>query len=253
MRLKVEKEPYCVQKESPVSSFRSDATSAVPTNTPTSLGVDRRVWVRYFCDLESTCHSGKGPDEVSWSARVLDISRGGLSLQLNRAFEPGSILSVDVPLGPDLAPRSLLVKVVHAQNQGSGKWSLGCAPEKNLEEEDLLAFQVKKPVVTADDKWAWIHFFCEVERPPRATVLINPSNKIQAHILNISPSGIGLATKRHFDPGMHLRLELVDASGHTSRPIQARVVHSTFKGTDDWIIGCSFETLLTEDDLASFL
>ncbi len=149
MRLKVEKEPYCVQKESPVSSFRSDATSAVPTNTPTSLGVDRRVWVRYFCDLESTCHSGKGPDEVSWSARVLDISRGGLSLQLNRAFEPGSILSVDIPLGPNLAPRSLLVKVVHAKNQGPGNWSLGCALEKNLDEEDLLAFQVKKPVKTA--------------------------------------------------------------------------------------------------------
>ena len=75
-------------------------------------------------------------------------------------------------------------------------WSLGCAFEKNLEEEDLLAFQVKKPVVTADDKRAWIHFFCEGERPPRATLLINPSNKIQAHILNLSPSGIGLATKR---------------------------------------------------------
>src|SRR5260370_22017672 len=40
----------------------------------------------------------------------------------------------------------------------------------------------------------------------------NPSNKIQAHILNISPSGIGLATKRHFDPGTRLRLELVDPS-----------------------------------------
>jgi len=172
---------------------------------------------------------------------------------VNRAFEPGSILSVDVPLGPDLAPRSLLVKVVHAQNQGSGKWSLGCALEKNLEEEDLLAFQVKKPAITAGDKRVWIHFSCEGERPPRATVLINRSNKIQADILNISPSGIGLATKRHFDPGMPLRLELVDASGHISRPIQARVVHSTSKGTDDWIIGCSFETPFTEDDLDSLL
>ncbi len=236
-----------------MSSFISDATSAVPTNRPTSLGTDRRVWVRYSCDLESTCHSGKGPDELAWSARVQDISRGGLNLQVNRAFEPGSILSVDVPLGPDLAPRSLLVKVVNAQNQGPGKWSLGCAFEKNLEEEDLLAFQVKKPIIAADDKRVWIHFFCEGERPPRATLLINPSNKIQAHILNISPSGIGLATKRHFDPGMRLRLELVDASGHTSRPIQARVVHSTSKGTDDWIIGCSFETPLTEDDMDSLL
>ncbi len=84
-------------------------------------------------------------------------------------------------------------------------------------------------------------------------MLINPSNKIQAHILNISPGGIGLATKRHCDPGMQLQLELVDASGRISRPIQARVVHSTSRGTDDWMIGCSFEPPLTEDDLASLL
>jgi hypothetical protein len=252
-RLKVEKEPSCIQKESPVSSFMSDAASAVPPNSPTSIEVDRRVWVRYSCDLESTCHTGQGPDELSWSARVRDISRGGLNLQLNRAFEPGSILSVDMPLGPNLAPRSLLVKVVHAENQGPGNWSLGCALEKNLEEEDLLAFQVKKPVILVDDKRAWIRFSCEGERPPRATVLINPSNKIQAQILNISPGGIGLATKRPSDPGMRLQLELVDASGRISRPIQARVVRSTFRGLDDWTIDCSFEPPLTEDDLASLL
>jgi hypothetical protein len=158
-----------------------------------------------------------------------------------------------MPLGPNLAPRSLLVKVVHAENQGPGNWSLGCALEKNLEEEDLLAFQVKKPVILVDDKRAWIRFSCEGERPPRATVLINPSNKIQAQILNISPGGIGLATKRPSDPGMRLQLELVDASGRISRPIQARVVRSTFRGLDDWTIDCSFEPPLTEDDLASLL
>src|SRR6266705_6908346 len=124
MRPKVEKRAFLVQT---VRSFMSDAPSAVPTNTPTSLGVDRRVWVRYSCDLESTCHSGRGPDELSWSARVRDISRGGLNLQLNRSFEQGSVLSVDLPLGADLSPRTLQVKVVHTQNQGPGNWSLGCA------------------------------------------------------------------------------------------------------------------------------
>jgi hypothetical protein len=235
-----------------VSSLMPNATSTA-TMTPTSLGVDRRVWVRYFCDLESTCHSGRGPDELSWSARVRDISRGGLNLQLNRSFEQGSVLSVDLPLGADLSPRTLQVKVVHAQNQGPGKWSLGCAFEKPLDEGDLLAFQVKKPVVPSDDKRAWIRFSCDGERPAHATVLINPHHKIQARVLNISPGGIGLATQRHYDPGTSLKLELIDASGRTSRPIQAHVVHSTSSGAEDWTIGCSFDTPLTEEDVASLL
>ncbi len=231
----------------------SESTSAMAVNTPKAAGVDRRVWVRYSCDLESTCHSSMGADELSWSARVRDISRGGLNLQLNRSFEPGSVLSIDVPLGPDSIPRTLMVKVVHAQNHSPGNWSLGCSFEKNLEENDLLTFQVKKATVTADDKRAWIRFSCDGERPAHATVLINPNHRIQARVLNISAGGIGLATKRFCEPGTPLRLEFIDAAGRTSRPIQARVVHSTFQATDSWTTGCSFDTPLTEEDVASLL
>ncbi len=231
----------------------TDISPPTPKNTPASLGVDRRVWVRYSCDLESTCHSGRGRDEVSWSARVRDISRGGVNLQLNRSFEPGSVLSLDVPLGPDHTPRTLQVKVVHAQAQGPGRWSLGCAFDTMLGEEDLLSFQVKQPVPSADEKRAWIRFSCEGERPAQATLLINPNNKIQAHVLNISPGGVGLATKRHCEPGTPLKIELIDASGQTSRPMQIRVVHSTAKGNEDWVIGCAFETPLTEEDVAALL
>src|SRR5262249_33035094 len=148
---------------------------------------------------------------------------------------------------------TLQVKVVHAQNQGPGKWSLGCAFERTLEEADLAAFQVRKPVVSADDKRAWIRFCCDGERPAQATVLINPHHKIEARILNISPGGIGLATQRHCDPGTPMRLELIDASGRTSRPIQARVVHSTSAGPENWTIGFSFDTPLSEEDVASLL
>lgn len=236
-----------------MSSLMSKQASTMPTNTPTSLGVDRRVWVRYSCDLESTCHSQKGMDELSWSARVRDISRGGLNLQLNRFFEPGSTLTVDVPLGADLATRAVVVKVVHALNFGPSSWSLGCAFEKPLAEEDLLAFQAKKALISSDDKRAWIRFTCDETRPPHATVLINPNNKILATVLNISPGGIGLGTQRDCEPGTPLRLEIVDAAGRTSRPIQARVVHSSSKGIDDWVIGCSFDTPLTEEDITSLL
>ena len=102
-------------------------------------------------------------------------------------------MSIDLPLGPDETPRTLQVKVVHAQAQGSGRWSLGCAFDKTLGEEDLISIQVKQPATTADEKRAWIRFSCEGERPAHATLLINPSHKIEARVLNISPGGVGLA------------------------------------------------------------
>jgi PilZ domain len=231
----------------------SDVTPLAANETPRSLGADRRVWVRYSCDLESTCHSTRGQDELSWSARVRDISRGGVNLQVNRLFEPGSFLRVDLPLGSDMTPRSLQVKVIHAHPQGPGKWSLGCAFDKPLAEEDLLTFQVKQAAPAPDEKRAWIRFSCDGERPAQATLLINPSNRIQAKVLNISPGGVGLATKRHCEPGTPLKLELIDASGRSSRPMQVRVVHSNPKGNEDWVIGCQFDTPLSEEDVAALL
>jgi hypothetical protein len=35
--------------------------------------------------------------------------------------------------------------------------------------------------------------------------------------------------------------------------MQIRVVHSTAKGKEDWVIGCAFETPLTEEDVAALL
>ena len=221
--------------------------------SPSSVGVDHRIWVRYCYDRDCTCHSDRGADEISWSARVLDISRGGVNLQLNRHFEPGAILAIELPLGPDKIRQILQVKVVRAQMLSPGKWSLGCTFEKVLGEKDFVTLQIKQPAPFTDDKRAWIRFTCEGERPAQATWLINPNIKIQARVLNISRGGVGLAMRRHCDPGTLLKIELMDASGQTSRPMPIRVVHSTFKGTEDWVIGCVFEAPLSEEDVAALV
>jgi hypothetical protein len=35
--------------------------------------------------------------------------------------------------------------------------------------------------------------------------------------------------------------------------MQVRVVQSTSKGEEDWVIGCAFETPLNEEDVAALL
>jgi hypothetical protein len=184
---------------------------------------------------------------------VKDISRGGVKLQLNRPFETGTILKVDVSNGQGERPRTLLVKVVHASPQGSGAWSLGCAFDKELTEQDLHFFQVKQSQPSEDERRAWLRFSCDPDRPARASVLISPGDKITARVQNIAAGGVGLIVPRHCQPGMSLRLELIDPSGRTSRPIQARVIHSSQQGPDEWIVGCAFSNPLSEEDVAALV
>jgi hypothetical protein len=221
--------------------------------SPTSFPGDRRVWVRYSCDLESSCQPAGVADEVSWSARVRDISRGGIKLNLNRPFETGTLLKVEISNGQGDQSRSLMVRVVHVSPQGPFSWSLGCSFDKELTQQDLLFFQVKQKEPSEDERRAWLRFACDPDRPPRASVLINPGDKVTAKVLNIAAGGIGLVVPRHCEPGTSLRLELIDPSGRTSRPIQARVIHSSQKGPEEWIVGCAFVAPLSEEDVAALV
>jgi hypothetical protein len=121
-----------------------ESSQLAADSSPTSLPGDRRVWVRYSCDLEGPCQPAGGSIEVSWSARVRDISRGGIKLHLNRPFETGTILKVDISNEQGDGSRSLMVRVVHVSPQGPSSWSLGCAFDKELTEQDLHFFQVKQ-------------------------------------------------------------------------------------------------------------
>jgi hypothetical protein len=221
--------------------------------SPTSFPGDRRVWVRYSCDLASSCQEARGGDEVSWSARVRDISRGGIKLHLNRPFETGTALNVDISNGQGDESRTFTVRVVHAHQQAPGSWSLGCAFDKELAEQDLHFFQVRQQAPSEDERRAWLRFTCDPDRPARASVLINRADKITGKILNIAAGGVGLLVPRHCEPGTHLRLELIDPSGRTSRPIQARVIHSSQKGPEEWVVGCAFANPLSEEDVAALV
>jgi hypothetical protein len=67
---------------------------------------------------------------------VQDISRGGLGLIVDRRFEPGTLITVDLPLVPE-CPRPLLARVVHATAHPEGGWLVGCALFDLLPEEEL--------------------------------------------------------------------------------------------------------------------
>jgi hypothetical protein len=109
-----------------------------------------RVYERHPCHLETSCN----PPAI-WSskdqhsrARIRDLSTSGLCLLLDRPFEPGTGLVIELPGVGDQPPSIVFARVVHARNRGMD-WALGCAFASPITEKELDALlHVVYPVTT---------------------------------------------------------------------------------------------------------
>ncbi len=103
--------------------------SAPATVSSPALAVERRAFVRHFCDI--------GAVVDAWSAKIENISRGGLKVVIGRRYEVGAILKVEVPKPGDEEFSLLLARVVHVAPEPNGSWGLGCAFTQLLSQEEL--------------------------------------------------------------------------------------------------------------------
>src|SRR6266481_10148102 len=56
---------------------------------------ERSSWERIPTLVRVFCKKRQGKDELSWSARVVDISRGGLKLLSPHEFDPTTTISIE--------------------------------------------------------------------------------------------------------------------------------------------------------------
>ena len=73
-------------------------------------------------------------------------------------------------------------------------------------------------------------------------------------VRDISRGGIGLVVRHHFQVGTELAIELRDNSDAVLRVVRVKVVHVTATSSDGaarWMLGCAFDTPLTEDEFAA--
>src|SRR5262249_44027747 len=106
-------------------------------------GAERRASIRYPCSEESfsvdnSCRPLTTRKSDAWSASVRDLSTGGVGIVVNRRFEPGTLLSVELQDAEQTINRNLLVRVVRVISEGEGRWLLGCAFTNKLSDADLL-------------------------------------------------------------------------------------------------------------------
>jgi hypothetical protein len=101
---------------------------------------ERRSWDRIPVQVLVFCQNAQGHDELCWSARVMDISRGGMKLLSPHKFEPATVIRIGKADGFEESFQLLQASVVWAQRPPGEKWSLGCALIRELSEVELLAW-----------------------------------------------------------------------------------------------------------------
>jgi hypothetical protein len=211
---------------------------------PSWAGDDRRVWVRFpdkgQAVVRTAAHSGPAPI----AARVRDLSRGGIGLVVDREFDGGNLLLVDLPPSADHDGATVLAHVLRADPLPRGGWVLGCAFAAEPADGSSAALSGWLP--TGVDRRAWARL------SSRGTCRYYPVGGYalthRADIINVSPAGVGLMAAERIEPGTLLATELACPGGEILSLV-ASVISASPLDDGRWVLGCSFDRELEVDEL----
>jgi hypothetical protein len=213
---------------------------------------ERRIWVRHPSSAQTVVQqTGNGMDP-RLSARVRNVSRGGINLVIGQPLKAGDMLSIDLPGGTPESASAVLACVVHVRPEGKEEWALGCTFSEELSDDDLTAFGAQRLKPPAPDNRNLVRFVCNVQASCQG---VEDADKTTwpAQVVNISANGIGLLVERAVETGTLLSLDLRSPSTQSARTILACVVHVTTRPGSERLLGCNFIRELSEDDLKALL
>jgi c-di-GMP-binding flagellar brake protein YcgR len=209
---------------------------------------NRRLRARQPVSIETKVTPAAGEAEPSLSARILDVSSGGVKLVVGRSFEEGDLLTVELPAPAGEPAVSVLACVVHARPEGEAEWVLGCRFSAQLNDADLTAFGAARAKPAESDGRNWSRFPCEV----KAVYQIIPDEdgiRREAKVLNISAGGVAMLVEHDMRAGALLSAELHAPAGQAVVTILACVVHVAVQSEHERVLGCNFIQELSENDL----
>ncbi|MBY0527508.1 MAG: PilZ domain-containing protein [Gemmataceae bacterium] len=103
-------------------------------------GIERRASTRYPCNLATSCRLAASVKGTAYTARVRNISAGGVSLVLNHEFVSGELVALDLRSTTRNFARTLQVRVIYCIEHPSGDWILGGAFVEPLADDEVKAF-----------------------------------------------------------------------------------------------------------------
>lgn len=111
-------------------------------------GEEERAERRYPARAEARCRRLPGGSQ-DWSAKIRDVSATGICLELDRRYEPGTILSV--ALGGEEPTATYLVRVQWVRQVTARRWAVGCAFSRRLTAGELSSLlEHKSPTVVRE-------------------------------------------------------------------------------------------------------
>jgi PilZ domain len=204
---------------------------------------DRRLRVRRVCDLLGSCKQAAADDSPAALASVLNISRGGVALQVSQPFETGSIVSLELPL----AKGSLLACVVRTATKTDGWWDLVCTFVTPLNDDTLSASWKPTP-----DRRTRERFACDL-KAMYYTVETGDRCCWLGTVKDISTCGVCLVVDRPLEVGTSLQLELYREGEAPELKTLACVVRVDAHGDRQWSCGCSFMWDFADQQLLELL
>jgi hypothetical protein len=215
-------------------------------------GPERRVWVRSLSDVETNCKLAEAPATGRMSARIRNISRGGINLLVPQPLQPGALLSVELPGGGAGDEYFVLACIIHSAAQPNGEWGLGCTFARELTEEEVQSLVSRSIAPFESDERSFVRFPC----PTKATYQFVNAPERQpgtAKVLNLSPKGIALQVPEEIEVGTLLSLELQSLSGTATVTRLASVTRLVPVEAGEWSLGCNFISRLSDQDMKSLL
>jgi hypothetical protein len=213
---------------------------------------ERRSWARFPAQVEVRFMPTTSKGDSAILGKVLDVSRGGVKLLVDRCLEKGTLLSLDLPGGEAASRVSVLACVVRCEAQPNGKCILGCSFSRELGTEDLQRFGVAPAKPAQTDQRGWLRFDCNVNATYEEPTA-DPVIRREAQVANLSAAGVALVVDTEVSNGAMLSVDLHKSSGALVTSILACVVHIVVLPDGKRVLGCNFIRALNEEHINELL
>ena len=111
---------------------------AEPQKLDVPTYANRRSNSRYELEQPKRECTARDEEGKEHSAKILDISAGGVGLLMERRFELGCYLSVTLPTREEMGSRKFTMRIRKCEEEADGKWRVGCAFAHPLHDDELL-------------------------------------------------------------------------------------------------------------------
>jgi hypothetical protein len=108
-------------------------------------GPDKRMWVRFSCDVRASYRLVRDAESPPLPARVLDMSPSGVGLLTNRPVDVGRLLSLELRGAHGHSTLTMLASVVRLTTRPGEEWVLGCNFIRELTDAEMKALREDLP------------------------------------------------------------------------------------------------------------